>query len=152
MLCRGLILAELDAEGIGLALEELAERTGDQSGLSCSFDYPEPVSVPDPITAGHLYRIAQEAVSNALRHGRPRHLRLALRSGTEALCLSIQDDGIGMPDLVPDPQNGQGEGMGIPTMRYRAGMIGGSLQISPVQSGGTLVTCTLPRRNYHAEE
>ena len=149
-LCRGLIMAELDPEGVGMALAELAARTSDQSGISCSFDYPELVPVPDPITAGHLYRIAQEAVSNALRHGRPQHIRLALRSGPEGPCLSIEDDGIGMSD-APGPENRPVDGLGIPTMRYRAAMIGGTLQIGSVQGGGTRVSCILLARNDHVE-
>jgi PAS domain S-box-containing protein len=146
-LCRGLILAELDAEGLRVALEELAARTSEQSGIACHFDCPEPVPVADPLLARHLYRIAQEAVSNALRHARPRHIHLALRRGSPGLCLTIQDDGIGMPALLPF----EGEGMGIKTMRYRAGMIGGTLQIGPAEGGGTLVSCPVRRSNGRDE-
>jgi PAS domain S-box-containing protein len=146
-LCRGMILAELDAEGLRVALEELAARTSEQSGIACHFDCPEPVPVADPLIARHLYRIAQEAVSNALRHGRPQHIRLALRRGSPGLCLTIQDDGVGMPALVPF----EGEGMGIKTMRYRAGLIGGPLQIGPAEGGGTVVTCPVRRSNGRDE-
>jgi PAS domain S-box-containing protein len=147
-LCRGLILAELDAEGLRVALEELATRTSEQSGIACHFDCPEPVPVADPLMARHLFRIAQEAVSNALRHGRPRNIRLGLRRGSPGLCLTVQDDGIGMPALLPL----EGEGMGIKTMRYRAGIIGGTLQIGPAEGGGTLVTCPVRRSNGRDEQ
>jgi PAS domain S-box-containing protein len=146
-LCRGLIPAELDAEGLRVALEELAARTCEQSGIACHFDCPEPVPVAGPLMARHLYRIAQEAVSNALRHGRPQHIRLALHRGSPGLCLTIEDDGIGMPALLPS----QGEGMGIATMRYRAGIIGGTLQIGPAEGGGTLVACPVRRSNGRDE-
>jgi PAS domain S-box-containing protein len=147
-LCRGPILAELDAEGLCLALEELAVRTSEHSSIACHFDCPEPVSVADPLMARHLYRIAQEAMSNALRHGRPRQIRLALRRGSAGLCLTVEDDGIGMPALLPFEE----EGMGIKTMRYRAGLIGGTLQIGPAEGGGTLVTCPVRRSNGTDEQ
>jgi PAS domain S-box-containing protein len=147
-LCRGPILAELDAEGLCVALEVLAARTSEQSGIACHFDCPEPVSVADPLMARNLYRIAQEAVSNALRHGRPRQIRLALRHGSAGLCLTVEDDGVGMPALLPF----EGEGMGIKTMRYRAGLIGGTLQIGPAESGGTLITCPVRRSNGTDEQ
>jgi PAS domain S-box-containing protein len=147
-LCRGPILAELDAEGLCVALEELAARTSEQSDIACHFDCPEPVSVADPLMARHLYRIAQEAVSNALRHGRPRQIHLALRRGSAGLCLTVADDGIGMPALLPFEE----KGMGIKTMRYRAGLIGGTLQIRPAEGGGTLVTCPVGRSNGTHEQ
>src|SRR5262249_41072155 len=145
-LCREMIQIELGAEGLQVALEELAERTGEQSGVACCFDCPEPLAVPDRVTARHLYRIAQEAVGNALRHGRPRHICLALRAGPDALRLSVRDDGVGIP-----PRDEPYEGMGIPTMRYRASMTGGTLQIGPAEGGGTLVTCTVPWRTGRGE-
>jgi PAS domain S-box-containing protein len=144
-LCRGLILAEPDAEALRVALDDLAASIAEQSGIACTLDCAEPAPVPDPVTAKHLYRIAQEAVSNALRHGRPKQIALSLRSGPEGLCLTIRDDGIGVQELVESHQ-----GLGIPTMRYRAGMIGGALQVGRGEGGGTLVTCTVPRRRGHA--
>lgn len=146
-LCRGLITVELDAGGLQVALAELAIQTRDQSGIACRFECPEPVLVSDPPTAKHLYRIAQEAVSNALRHGRPQRIRLGLCHEAEDLRLTIQDDGIG----VQEPLN-LNQGLGLSTMRYRAGMLGGTLLIGPAEGGGTLVACSVPRRTGNGEE
>jgi signal transduction histidine kinase len=151
-LSRELIVAELDAEGLSVALEELAARTREQAGIDCHLDSAEPVSVPDPLMAKHLYRVAQEAVSNALRHGKPSRICLALHSGPDELCLTIRDDGIGMQKPVVPPQaDPTKDGMGIPTMHYRAAMIGGALQVGPAPGGGTLVSCSVPRRIHHGQ-
>src|SRR5262249_20072072 len=72
-LSRGLVPVQLDSEGLRAALEDLASRTSEESGVPCSFDCPAPVPVGDAVTATHLFRIAQEAVSNALRHAKPAH-------------------------------------------------------------------------------
>ena len=88
----------------------------------------------------HLYRIAQEAVSNAVRHSRARNIRITLEQENGETALTIEDDGAG---LARDAS--QAGGMGLRTMRYRAGLIGGKLEVGPGPSGGTLVVCRLPR-------
>jgi signal transduction histidine kinase len=93
------------------------------------------VEVADSVTAMHLYRIAQEAVANALKHGRPEHILIALEAENGYPILQIADDGTGFDSTS------QHEGMGLKTMHYRAGLIGANLAISPVETGGTLVTC-----------
>jgi signal transduction histidine kinase len=106
------------------------------------------VEVPDHATATQLFRIAQEAVSNALRHARPRHVNLTLLFVPAGLFLSIQDDGSGM-----QPHADQGNGMGLRIMQYRAQRLGAALRIGPAEGGGTVVTCMLPQqRNGHDEE
>ena len=147
MLCRGLVLTDLDPSALHLALEELAATTTEQTGVECTLECPQTIPIPDSQTARHLYRIVQEAVSNALRHGRPRHIWISLRSAEEGLQVRVRDDGVGVA-----AQGGGEQGMGIPTMQYRAGMIGGILQIGPAEGGGTLVTCTLSRRQHVAEQ
>lgn len=135
-LSRGLILMEVDAEGLRAALEDLAARTS-EAGTLCYFDCARGVTLADSAMATHLYRIAQEAVSNAVRHGKARHIQIALRQDGASVILSIQDDGTGMPvRAAPD------DGMGIRIMHYRAGLIGGKVNIGPVKTGGTLVSCT----------
>lgn len=152
-LSREWIMAELDAEGLHVALDELAARTREQSGIDCHFDCAETVSVPDPHMAKQLYRIAQEAVSNALRHGKPSHICLTLHSGPAELRLTIRDDGIGLQKPVALSQAAAPEGgMGIPTMQYRAAMIGGELLFGPAEGEGTLVSCIVPWRTSHGQE
>ena len=89
--------------------------------------------------AVHLYHIAQEAVSNAVRHSGARNIRIALEHEQGEAALRIEDDGGGLSrgGLLAG-------GMGLRTMRYRAGLIGGTLEVGPGPSGGTQVVCRLP--------
>jgi PAS domain S-box-containing protein len=139
-LSRGLVPVEVDPEGLRAALQELAARTEDQAGVRCALVCAGPVEVADSVTATHLFRIAQEAISNALRHGLPRNIRIALRGEPGTLILSIQDDGAGLAGSAEE-----GSGLGIRLMRYRAGAVGGTLRIGPAAGGGTAVRCTVPR-------
>jgi PAS domain S-box-containing protein len=132
---RGLVPVQLDDDGFMNALRELASRTDGLEGVTCAFKCEQPVEVADSVTATHLYRIAQEAVTNALKHGRPEHILIALESENGHPMLQIADDGTGF-ELT-----GQYEGMGLKSMFYRASLIGANLTLGPVETGGTLVTC-----------
>jgi signal transduction histidine kinase len=101
------------------------------------------VHIHDVMVATHLYRIAQEAVNNAIRHGKSRDIviRLKARNGTGTL--SIQDDGVG---FTTDPA--KRPGMGLSIMNYRADIIGGSLKVQPSDEHGIAVTCMFPLRNF----
>jgi PAS domain S-box-containing protein len=134
---RGLLPVAVDGEGLMAALAELASRTQQQAKVTCTFDCPEPVSLMDNLTATHLYLIAQEAVHNAVKHGKPRNIMISLRS-KRGLVLWVQCDGIGMP--ARPEANG---GMGLRIMRNRAAIIGARLTIEPVEPTGTVVTCRL---------
>jgi PAS domain S-box-containing protein len=145
-LSRGLIPVHVESRGLAAALDDLAARTRAASGISVTSECPDWVELPDHPTATQLLRIAQEAVSNALRHGRPRHIQLSLLAEPDGLRLRIEDDGIGIrrgPDRT--------DGLGIRIMKFRAGVIGGALQITPSQGGGTVVSCTLPGSNGNGQ-
>ena len=139
-LSRGLIPVHVESRGLSAALDDLAVRTTEASGISVTSECPDWVELPDHATAVELFYIAQEAVSNALRHGRPRNIRLTLLTEPNGLRLRIKDDGIGLSDGLE-----QSDGLGVRIMQYRTGVIGGVLQIGASQGGGTVVTCTLPR-------
>jgi signal transduction histidine kinase len=95
-----------------------------------------------PLAAcNHLYRIAQEALSNAVRHSGARTVRVELRTDRERLRLRVSDDGCGF-----GKQHGQHSGMGLRTMRHRASAIGARLSIAAGRHGGTIVTCDCPNR------
>ena len=145
-LSKGLVPVEVDAEGLRTALAELAERTTRDAGVRCDFDCDKPVRVENNETATHLYRIAQEAVTNALKHGEPRGIKISLECDKDRLVLSIRDDGQGI-----SPATLQTEGMGLKTMRFRAALIGATLSIAPVKKKGTLVTCRLFENKSHAK-
>ena len=137
-----MIPVHVESSGLAAALDDLATRTSEASGTSVTAECPDWVELPDHTTAMELFYIAQEAVSNALRHGRPRHIHLTLLTEPNGLRLRIKDDGIGIQSAAD-----QSDGLGLRIMQFRAGVIGGVLQISPSQGGGTVVSCTLPRSN-----
>jgi signal transduction histidine kinase len=117
----------------------LAARTQESSGLACQFRATGNVQVPDSEQAHHLYRIAQEAVSNTVRHAHAARLALGLSEADGELLLQVEDDGTGLPENAP------GEGMGLRIMAYRAQVMGGTLAIEPGPEGGTRITCRVPR-------
>jgi signal transduction histidine kinase len=89
--------------------------------------------------ARHLVRIAQEAVRNAVRHGKARDICITLRDGPEGTTLSVRDDGTGLP-----PSPGRGSGLGLRIMSHRAQLLHGEFQIEAAPQGGTLVSCLVP--------
>lgn len=138
-LVRGLQPVPLESGGLMVALSELAARTSEMFRIRCRFTCPMPVVVQDNTVATHLYRIAQESVTNAVKHGQAAHIEIVLASAGPMITLRIADNGSGMPDARP-----RGDGMGLRIMHYRAGVIGGSLSIRSGDSRrGTEVTCTL---------
>jgi two-component system sensor kinase FixL len=137
-LARGLSPVTLESEGLPSALRELAENTEKMFGIVCRVEAGE--SVPGAAgPATHLYRIAQEAVSNGIKHGKATEVLIRLQLSGERLVLTIADNGRGFPRTLP-----RHDGMGLSIMRYRAGMIGGLLSIEQNPSGGTLVSCSVP--------
>src|SRR5262249_31618880 len=95
-LSHGLIPVPIEAKGLLAALEDLAADTTEKSGVLVHFSSPEHLSVADHAVATHLFRIAQEAVNNALRHGHPHQINLALHGEGDSLSLTIEDDGVGI--------------------------------------------------------
>lgn len=142
ILSRGLVPVQVEAKGLWAALDDLTDTVSKQTGVSVTFDCPERCEVADHTRAKELFRIAQEAVSNALRHGRPQHIRVSLLSADEGLSLSIADDGVGISDQAADAA-----GMGLRIMEYRAEQIGGALYVRPAEGGGTVVTCSIGAKN-----
>jgi PAS domain S-box-containing protein len=138
-LSRGLSPVLLESEGLMSAFKELASNTKEMFGVSCQFFCLKPVAVEDLTTATHLYRIAQEAVSNAIKHGKAREIQIVLSAEEGLLTLAIQDDGVGIQ--APSPKK---KGMGLQVMKYRAGIIGGSIDVRKSEHG-TRVTCTVSR-------
>ena len=137
-LARGLSPVDRDEGGLESALEELASSTSSLAEISCSFLCPEPLQVLDNTLAVHLFRIAQEAVSNAIKHGHAKAVVIALEANDGMVSLRVSDDGIGF-----DAARSARRGMGLNIMRYRARTIGGTLEIQPNSPSGTVVVCTL---------
>jgi signal transduction histidine kinase len=141
-IAKGLFPLELEGEGLEAALVELSVVTARNHNVACEFKCDPSVRLSNSTTATHLYRIAQEAVINAIKHGHVSRIVIELSRGDNNLVLSIKDDGIGLP--VPLPEN---RGIGLRIMSSRAGMIGGLLSVKNQAEGGTIVTCDLPLGN-----
>ncbi len=138
-LARGLLPVELESNGLMAALQELAGTSEKLFNIRCEFRCDPPVLMEDNVRATHLYRIAQESIHNAVKHGHASHVLLALHAGPKELALSITDNGCGFP-----ASRHESKGMGLRTMKYRAGNIGGVLEIEPAQPRGTRVICRFP--------
>jgi PAS domain S-box-containing protein len=126
--------------GLMTALQELSAHVQQVYRIGCEFRCDEPVLIRDAAAATHVYRIAQEAVNNAIRHGHARKITVALKREDDHGTLVVADDGIGFTE-VPE---GTKKGMGLHIMRYRAAGIGATLMLRPGPSGGTIMTCTFP--------
>ena len=138
-LSHGLAPVGIEQGGLVNALAEMAAALNaagkvrvvfecEPAGLTCSGEI-----------ATHLFRIAQEAVNNALKHAAPGEIRIGLQHRANQLVLDVEDDGEGMPDTVPP-----GAGMGLQVMRHRAGLLGGHLELAAAPAGGTLLHCEVP--------
>lgn len=139
-LARGLQPVALESGGLPAALDELTHRTSDMFGVRCRCECPKELTV-DKLTATHLYRIAQEAVTNAVKHGHATEIEIELNSTSDQTILTIQDNGKG---LQSEPAPSPLQGMGLRIMRYRTSIIGGVLEIkNRKDSPGTTVTCTI---------
>lgn len=132
---RGLNPVRLEAKGLLYALSELALTTEKFFGISCGFDYNEAVLIEDNATAIHLYRIVQEALNNAIKHGSATRVTIALATDGKTHTLSVRDNGSGLAPIA-------GRGMGLNIMKYRASMIGAMLDIKNHGEGGVLVSCS----------
>jgi PAS domain S-box-containing protein len=138
-LARGLLPVMSDAHGLMSALQQCAGEAREIFGVNCHFQCDSPVLIADINLATHLYHIALEALSNAIRHGKARKIHIVLSAGENQGELAIHDDGAGISD-----QAFSGSGMGLHIMSYRARIIGGTLEVGREPEGGTLVKCIFP--------
>ena len=128
-----------EPDGLVPALQAMARRTAEEFGLTCEFGHDGNAAVPDSETAMHLYRIAQEAVSNSFKHAGASRISIRLLRDRDAVVLTVTDDGCGPPDVAR-----AGRGMGLSIMAHRARSIGGMLAITGAEGGGTVVNCRVP--------
>jgi signal transduction histidine kinase len=135
---RGLYPGELEGNSLMHTLEELTSSTQNLSGVSCRLHCPEPILINDNNIATHLYKIAQEGVSNAVSHGKARSIEVGLMERDGLITLTVKDDGVG---FIPDPQDSKGIGLKI--MRYRAHLMGASFQVEQNSPHGVILKCSL---------
>jgi signal transduction histidine kinase len=138
-MARGLLPVEMETEGLMAAFQELAATLTERFKIRCEFELEVPVPIQDAATATHLYRITQEAASNAIRHGKANRIVIGLSERGDKVALTVEDDGIGLPENWQ-----KSKGLGIRIMAHRAAMAGGTLSVKPGPTGGTIVTCLLP--------
>lgn len=137
-LARGLSPVIDTPNGLMLALQDFVRQVSQSTELKCEFRCHKAIHIMDHSAALHLYRIAQEATSNAIRHGESSRIQISLRLIRSGLKLTIRDNGKGVA------HDGGRRGMGLHIMLYRATMIGGSLRVNRAESGGTEVVCLIP--------
>jgi PAS domain S-box-containing protein len=137
-LARGLSPVSLEENGLMSALHELAANITSMFRVNCVFRCETPVLIGDNSTATHLFRIAQEAVSNAIRHGHAKNIEIILQKTPQRILLVVNDDGDGLPK-----KSAASHGMGLRIMQYRAGMIRGSFAVQHRNGGGTTVVCSV---------
>ncbi len=142
-LAKGLHPVDLQKTSLTTILQELATTMKHLFGISCTFEFDEPVEVDNVEAAIHLYRIAQEAVTNAAKHAKSKNIQIRLSNGKDRITLTVENDGLDFPK-----KRSEGEGMGLKIMEYRAEMINGSLDIRKRKKGGTVLACVFPNNKH----
>ncbi len=141
-LARGLHPVDMSGEKLVDGFEALAVHISEQFRISCTFECPQMPALEDVNVSTHLYRIAQEAINNAIRHGRSKKIVICLEAGENQIQLTITDDGVG------HATNGEKKnGMGLRIMAYRTEMMGGIFNIESLPPRGTRVSCLVPVLN-----
>ena len=135
-LARGFFSPEVEAEGLIVALQHLAEKVTERFHVDCTFNGDASIRIHDSTVANQLYRIAQEAATNSIKHGAAKHIDIWLAANGPELSLTITDDGAGFPDNRP-----QSEGLGLRLMRYDATLSGGTFDVRRNGERGTIATC-----------
>jgi signal transduction histidine kinase len=135
-LARGFFSPELEADGLGVALEGLAENISERFDINCVFHGEDSIPVRDSAVATQLYRIAQEAATNAAKHATAENIDIRVTLDGSELILAIVDDGVGFSDKVSDSK-----GLGLRLMRHGAALIGAALSVQRNSRNGTTATC-----------
>jgi len=139
-IARGLVPVEVDAEGLVSALEELAMNAQSRFGIVCDFEHDPFAQVKNSDIATHLYFIAQEAITNSVKHGKAKHIRISLQ-GTDPIVLKIEDDGLGF-----ETSQKRAKGTGLQIMQHRAQLTGAQLNIESRPRAGVRITFALPNQ------
>jgi signal transduction histidine kinase len=137
-LARGFFSPELEADGLIVALQGLAENITERFRINCVFDGDKLVRIYDSTVATQLYRIAQEAAINSVKHAAAKRIDIRLAMDGPELSLTIIDDGIGFPEKLPQP-----EGLGLRLMRHSAALTGAIFDVRRNGRTGTIATCKL---------
>jgi len=138
-LVRMLYPVDIETGGLVSALKTLASNLEKTMRVTCRFQCGKSVSVKNLVEAKQIYRIVQEAITNAIKHGKAKNITIKLHFTKRGTVLSIENNGLDFPKLSP-----RSKGLGLKIMKYRTDLIGGSLDIRKGDKGGTVVTCIFP--------
>ncbi len=139
LLARGLVPIIDDPDALRIALGELAARMSSPGRVRCRLDCASAVPISDPAVAGHLYRMTQEAVNNAVKHGGASEIVIRLEQKGGRPWLRVSDNGKGLPKA-----GGRGPGVGLRVMGHRARVIGAELTVASKRDSGVTITCAFP--------
>jgi signal transduction histidine kinase len=142
-LARGFFSPELEADGLGVALEGLAENISERFAVNCFFHGHGLIPMRDPVVATQLYRIAQEAATNAAKHAAAERIDIRVSVDDSELTLAIIDDGVGFPNNPSDSK-----GLGLRLMHHGAALIGGEFNVRRNDQRGTIATCKVTIPNH----
>jgi signal transduction histidine kinase len=142
-LARGFFSPELEEDGLSVALEGLAENISERFAVNCIFHVEGLIPMHDPAVATQLYRIAQEAATNAAKHAAAEQIDIRISVDDSELTLAVMDDGVGFPDNPSDSK-----GLGLRLMRHGAALIGGTFKVRRNGQRGTIATCKVTVPNH----
>lgn len=137
-LARGLIKIDLDKGGFNAAIENLARQSERLFRITCTFNPAFEIQLGERTTAEHLYRIIQETINNAVKHGQATAITVSVAESSQFIRFRISDNGTGFPKNWRSQQ-----GLGVRIMEFRARLIGASLDIANKPKKGAVITCTL---------
>ena len=137
----GLIPIEVEAQELMTALAGLAVQISERFGVDCRFIWEDQITVETNVVATNLYRIAQESITNAIKHGAARHIEVRLCRNDDCVLLGVEDDGIGLREPIPSEA-----GIGLQIMRFRARQIDATLGFESIDQGGLKVTCAVKEK------
>jgi signal transduction histidine kinase len=137
---------EIQAGRLTDNFQELANGASERFKVACNFECEKVAPLFDVNTATHLYRIVQEAITNAVRHGHAKHINICLDFANHEIVLTVTDDGVGLPENARNK-----DGMGLRIMAYRADMIGATFNIERLPATGTRITCIVPHASVSNE-
>ncbi len=143
-LSHGIMPVQIDAEGLRSALAELASSTSTNQKLNCHFDFVGEGTISNNTIATQLYRIAQESLTNSIKHSKASDIQISLTQNSAQTVLEISDNGIGFESTESADAFAEGSGLGLRIMRNRASILGGELRVSRNSRNGTTVRCTIP--------
>jgi signal transduction histidine kinase len=139
-LARGVMPVEREPDGLMSALRQLCGLIESVHGIPCPFECPRPVLISNHQSASQIYRIAQEALNNAVRHGKPSRITVGLEALENETVLRILDDGVGVPESTEKLPTGSG----MRIMKYRAAALGAEMSVKKADPKGTEVVCRIP--------